>query len=800
MHDHNRGCFMSTPTRTVTAAPSRMPSERAMTRAFYLFVIVVFAVFVGSTIPGVRPSSLAGYNLLLDGIMNNLAYALSPAVCLLRARKATAYRSSWAVLGVGLAFYGFGNIYWTIFVRPLSTQPFPSVADGFWLSFYIFAFVALVLVIREVADRLPLSLWLDGIVGGLAVAAIAAAVISPVLKAVHANGDSTAAVMTTEAYPLLDVLLLLVVTALLAVFHWRPPAGLWFLAGGLALFAVADVVYLVLVAHNSYTPGGLDDAAWVLATIAMAFAPGWSKKPAGISLPSWLLLGIPVGASLCAVGLLVYGHNHTLHPIAIALAAATIIAAIGRLIVSFREITTLGQSRKLALTDELTGLGNRRAFYEQVDALIGDEHDRPGALLLLDLDRFKEVNDSLGHHAGDDLLRQVAIRLQEGLEFEGALLARLGGDEFAIFMLGVSQAEAEAAAGQISTTLTGPFIVDGITVRVAASVGVAIFPMHGVEVSTLLRRADIAMYHAKAQRSGFRIYSEADDSLGGEDRLRTLEDLRQTIHSRRLAMHYQPKVDSQTACVSGVEALVRWDHPTRGLLLPEAFLPLAEDSGLMRDLTMAVLEQSLDQVVIWRAQGRLLSVAVNLSASSLVDLELPGRVRQLLVDRGLPATALELEITEDFLMGDRERAREILNQLRTFGIKVAVDDFGTGYSSLAYLRELPIDELKLDRSFVQPMADDPRAAAIVRSTISLAHSLGMRLVAEGVENEITADHLALSGCDVSQGFFFSRALPADELESWLDDRPDIRNASASAALLATAAQQLDETETDELAS
>jgi diguanylate cyclase (GGDEF)-like protein len=768
--------------------------------SFNALMIVTFGVFVVSTIPGVRPSGLAGYNLFFDGILNNLAYALSPVLCLIRARTTTTFRSSWRILALGLALYGIGNIYWTIFIRPMSTPPFPSVADGFWLSFYICAFVALLLVVREIADRLPLSLWLDGIVGGLAVAAIAAAIVGPVLKAVHANGDSTAAVLTTVAYPLLDVLLLLVVTALLALFHWRPPAGLWFLAGGLALFSVADVVYLFLVAHNSYMPGGLDDSLWVLATAVMALAPGWSKRPAGASLPSWLLLGIPVLATLCTVALLVYDHGHVLHPVAIALAASTIIAAIGRLVVSFREVSTLAHSRQLALTDELTGLGNRRAFYEHVDAHLTQGGERSGALLLLDLDRFKEVNDSLGHHAGDDLLRQVAARLEEGLTHEDGLLARLGGDEFAIYILDVDVPSAEAFAERVRTTLMPPFTVDGITVRVAASVGVAMFPQHGLEVSTLLRRADIAMYHAKDLRTGFRVYSTADDSLGGEDRLRTLEELRQTIYARKLAMHYQPKVDSQTSRVFGVEALVRWQHPTRGLLAPDAFLPLAEDAGLMRDLTMAVLEQSLDQVSKWRAQGRMLSVAVNLSASSLVDLELPGRVRQLLVNRGLPASALELEITEDFLMGDRERAREILTQLRTFGIRVAVDDFGTGYSSLAYLRELPIDELKLDRSFVQPMAEDPRAAAIVRSTISLAHSLGMRLVAEGVENEITAGHLALSGCDVSQGFFFSKALPPDELEIWLDDRPDIAGLELAAAARAGTAEAQTRRATDGLAS
>ena len=756
-------------------------SSRAGTTGFYIFMIAVFAVFGISTVPGVRPTGHTGYNLILDGILNNLAYALSPILCFLRARKATSNRSSWGILAIGLALYGFGNIYWTIFIRPMADPPFPSVADGFWLSFYPCAFIALLLVIRDFAGKLPLSLWLDGIVGGLAVAAIAAAVVGPVLKAVHANGDSTAAIVTTEAYPLLDVLLLLVVTALLALYHWRPPASMWFLAGGLALFSVADCIYLVLVAHNSYQPGGLDDTTWVVATAVVALAPGWSKKAGGATLPAWVLLGIPVVATLCTVALLVYDHGHMLHPIAVALAAATIVAAIGRLVVSFREVTTLAHSRQLALTDELTGLGNRRAFYEHVDTYLAADPDRSGALFLLDLDRFKEVNDSLGHHAGDDLLLQVATRLTQGLTHEDGLLARLGGDEFSIFVLDVDREGAEMFAEMVRQTLLAPFTIDGITVRVAASVGISLFPKHGLEVSTLLRRADIAMYHAKDLRTGFRVYSESDDSLGGQDRLRTLEELRQVIQARKLAMHYQPKVDSQTSYVSGVEALVRWDHPVHGLLPPDAFLPLAEDAGLMRDLTMAVLEQSLDQVALWRAGGRMLSVAVNLSASSLVDLELPDRVHQLLVNRGLPASALELEITEDFLMGDRERAREILTQLRTLGIRVAVDDFGTGYSSLAYLRELPIDELKLDRSFVQPMADDPRAAAIVRSTISLAHSLGMRLVAEGVENEITAGHLALSGCDVSQGFFFSKALPPLELERWLDDRPDMAGMEANAA-------------------
>ncbi len=741
-------------------------SEPVLTRAFYVLLTIVLSVFVISTIPGVR--STPGYNLFLDGWLNNICYMLSPILCWVRARRATAYQTSWKVLAVGLAVYGMGNVYWTIFIRPLDPEPFPSFADVLWLTFQgPLAFVALLLVVRDIADRVPLSLWLDGAVGGLAVGAVSAAVVGPVLSV---TGGSSAAVLTTLAYPLLDIMLMLVVTAVLAMFHWRPPRGLWFFMGGLALFAVADATYLVMTAHESYQPGGPLDAVWVLATILMAWAPGWAKRPTGVALPAWVLLGIPIAATICAVALLVYGtgQDRTLHPVAVALAAGTVIAAMGRLIVSFREVSTLAHSHQLALTDELTGLGNRRAFYEQVERRLTSAPHVEGALLLLDLDRFKEVNDSLGHHAGDNLLCHVAERIAGCLIGVNDVLARLGGDEFAVFLLDVDVDGAETVAQRIHDALMPPFTVDDVTVRVEASIGVSLLPAHGQEVSTLLRRADIAMYQAKERRTGHWVYRADGDSSEGQDRLRTLEELREAVYSRGLTVYYQPKVDSRTSVVRGVEALVRWNHPTRGLLYPAAFLPLAEDSGLMRELTTCVLEQSMDQVVQWRREGRSLSVAVNLSASSLVDLELPDRICSILFSRNLPSEILELEITEDFLMGDRERAREILTQLRGLGIRVAVDDFGTGYSSLAYLRELPIDELKLDRSFVQPMSEDPRAAAIVRSTIGLAHSLGMTLVAEGVEDEATANHLALSGCDASQGYYYARPLPSHDLETWLD--------------------------------
>jgi EAL domain-containing protein (putative c-di-GMP-specific phosphodiesterase class I) len=299
------------------------------------------------------------------------------------------------------------------------------------------------------------------------------------------------------------------------------------------------------------------------------------------------------------------------------------------------------------------------------------------------------------------------------------------------------------------------------------SIGIALAPDHGQEMSALLRHADIAMYRAKAQRIGHSVFSGTGDDGEGRDRLHMIDELRTAIRNRELTMHYQPKVDATTFQVVSVEALVRWEHPTRGMLLPAAFLPLVEDAGLMHEMTVAVLEQSLDQAKAWSVAGRDLPVAVNLSPSSLVDTELSRRVERLLVERGLDCTALMLEITEDGIMSDRERALRILDELREVGIKVAVDDFGTGYSSLAYLRELPIDELKLDRSFIATMADDERSLAIVQSAIDLAHSLGLRMVAEGVEDALTARQLCDAGCDEAQGFYFSCALPADEFDRWL---------------------------------
>jgi predicted signal transduction protein with EAL and GGDEF domain len=366
------------------------------------------------------------------------------------------------------------------------------------------------------------------------------------------------------------------------------------------------------------------------------------------------------------------------------------------------------------------------------------------------------------------MLRDVGARLKTFLPERADQVVRLGGDEFALLLVQADLAEARAVAAEIREALARPILVNGIPVHVGVSIGIAALSAGTADLPSLLRQADVAMYQAKARRMGVFAYEPELDQFLSEDRLSTVELLRSSIATRTMVLHFQPKVDTRTGQVSSVEALVRWQHPTRGLLQPGAFLPLVEDAGLMEDLTSAVLDQALDQAARWWREGRELAVAVNLSASSLVDLRLPTRVAAQLETRGLPGRALEVEITEDFLMADRARAQVILAGLRDRGVRVAVDDYGTGYSSLAYLKELPVDDLKLDKSFLTDVTRDERSFAIVRSTIMLAHSLGLRLVAEGVEDAETSAMLAEAECDMEQGWYHARALPAEELEAWLD--------------------------------
>ncbi len=429
--------------------------------------------------------------------------------------------------------------------------------------------------------------------------------------------------------------------------------------------------------------------------------------------------------------------------------------------------------------DKLTGLANRASFYAHVTNAFEQDASAPGALILIDLDRFKDVNDSLGHEAGDALLQEVADRLSSVLR-DDDLIARLGGDEFAIYLGGVPNEEtATRIARKVHDALDEPFESLGIIIDVEASVGIAVAPDHGTDVHRLLQRADVAMYSAKRSKAAFEVYDERVDPHSA-DRLAMTSDLRRAVDNDEFVMHYQPKALLDDGRVEGVEALLRWQHPERGMVPPGVFIPIAEENGLMKPITLWVVDEALRQAAIWRRQGIALTISVNISVQNLHDARLTDDIAALLNKHEAGADWLRLEITESAVMEGPESALLRLTGLADMGLELSMDDYGTGYSSLTYLKRMPLTELKIDRSFVQNITADQKDALIVGSTIELGHSLGLRVVAEGVEREEDWIGLQMLGCDVAQGFFLGRPMPPEGLVAWLEEtgRPYVQVAPA----------------------
>jgi diguanylate cyclase (GGDEF)-like protein len=427
------------------------------------------------------------------------------------------------------------------------------------------------------------------------------------------------------------------------------------------------------------------------------------------------------------------------------------------------------QLHRVATTDELTGLANRERFRARLDRKIAaaQDTDEQFAVMLLDLDRFKEVNDTLGHHFGDELLRDLGPRLAEAVGPDG-LVARLGGDEFAVLPAEATgdTDELEQIARRLMESVQQPFVVDEMTLEVGVSIGVARFPRDGNDPHSLLRSADVAMYAAKEAHSGCKVYAAALDRHSVR-RLSVLSEFRRALDSDEIVVFFQPLMHMDGTSPHGAEALVRWQHPELGLLPPSDFLPIVEQTGLIGPLTRHVVEQAVAQCAAWRQAGKDLTVSVNLSVRNLLDPDLPSLIADLLTLYGLAPEALQLEITESMLMSDPDRSLVTLTRLAQLGVGLSVDDYGTGYSSLANLRRLPIDELKIDRSFVSPMLSDESDLIIVRSTINLGHDLGLKVVAEGVEDEATLHRLAGLGCDFAQGYHFSKPLAPEAFNEWI---------------------------------
>ncbi|CAN5412000.1 hypothetical protein BH10ACT10_BH10ACT10_08790 [soil metagenome] len=707
-----------------------------------------------------------GFEPLVDGWLGSLTTVLPAVLLVALARTRTGpERRELLFLGLGSLAWGAGGFYFVLVSAKGATPPFPSWGDFAFLSFPPLVFASVALRVRRELRGFQASVWLDSALGALGAAAALAVVLGPLVSG--ATGGPVV-VAVAAAYPLADLLLVATVVGVV-VAHGLRPGGSWiWMLLGLLVFATADVVYALRVAHDTYALGTPVDAGWSLGLTLLATGAA-RRTPAQAAVrprsQERVALAVPALATVTALVILVLGRWTPISPVATVLAGLTLIAAAVRTQIAFRQLTRMFDLGQQARTDSLTGLGNRRMLHEHLATRLTT--DEPLAVLLVDLDHFNEINDTLWHHVGDELLRQLGPRLTPALR-EGDLLVRLGGDEFAV-VVGLGPFDVpEAVAKRLLERLVEPFHLDGVTLRISASIGLTLAPEQAADTNGLLQRADVAMYAAKAAGGGVRRYDPARDQHSRE-RLRTIEELRDALDADELVLHYQPQCDVAGGAVVGLEALVRWQHPRRGLLYPDSFLPLVEQTGLMGALTSTVLDAAVGQCAAWRASGLDVGVSVNVSASSLLDQALPERVSAVLARHALPASALTLELTESTLMADPETGLETLSRLKGLGVWLSIDDYGTGYCSLSYLQRLPVDELKLDRAFLADVGRS-RNAEIVRSTIDLAHALELRMVAEGVEDETSLDLLRRLGCDTAQGFHLARPMPAEQVSGWLRDR------------------------------
>ncbi len=678
-------------------------------------------------------------------------------------------------MGLGLLAWSIGDVLFTIESQGGASPPTPSPADAFYLMMYPLAYLAIMLLIRGEIRSFKASVWLDGAVAGLGAAAIVCAFVFDTI--LSSLSGSPAEVATNIAYPIGDLILLAIaVSALVIVPGW--PIRLITLVVGCLTLAIGDTVYLFESAAGTYKAGGPLDASWMTALFFLSLTVwlrvGVRRSDEEAPAPSLVLPAVAVVAS---VMIMFVGNWTHVSGVALGLTVATLVLVGVRSGLSHRELNALTRTHHhQAVTDELTGLGNRRRLTSELESRLATRTGSDGpegdlALLMIDLDHFKEINDSFGHPTGDELLRLIGPRLRSVTRSDD-VVARLGGDEFAVLLTGADVEFASSIAERITSEIEPPFEVDGSSLHVGASIGIALAPRHASTATELMRCADVAMYRAKAAHSAYDIYESALDD--GADRMNLMEDLRGALEADGLTLYYQPQIDLRSGTISTLEALLRWPHPTLGFIPPDQFIPLAEESGLMGPLTAFVLERAVGQCAAWRRAGHEVAVAVNLSTTNLLDTSLPDQILDVLDRNDLPTSALVLEITESTVMADLARSKEVIEILSAAGLLISIDDFGTGFSSLAYLSDLAVGELKIDRMFTARLSvdgADGRDEAIIRSSIELGHSLGLRVVAEGVERSDHFGFLATAGCDVAQGYAISFPQPPEELDfAAIDDR------------------------------
>jgi diguanylate cyclase len=767
------------------AMPERPRWPPVGVRVALAMLLAGLAVFAASTLLRERPGRIVFFDSWLESTLLLSAAGMVAA----RSWRIAGERWAWLLIAAGMGATGLATVVYALWVPE---GQLPSVADPLLIAFYPPVFTGLVLLVRQRLRYLPRAIRIDVVVVGLAVATVATAIALGPIK--PATTGQLATVVVGLAYPAGALMLLALTAGSLAILGWRTEPSWALLVAGFVLFCIANTIYLFAAAHGSYLEGTLLDACWPGAFVLIAAAAWVSRSRAGVRPNAGRApLVLPVACTIVALGVTVLANNERLPVI---LAALTLTAVAARFAVTFRDTSALAASHHLTMTDQLTGLANRLAVATALTAATFDEPgisrwDRRGAklgLVLLALDQFQEITSSLGRHVSDELLYRVANRLSRSVR-PADLVARVGDYEFAVLLTQADLTTTRAQAGALMDALRAPFALDHITVQVDASIGVSLWPDNCAHPQELLTCAEAAMAHAKTMTSRIAVY-DAVAQLHTNNDGQFIADLRSTLSpgaredspiglqrndERRdvgeLTCYYQPKINARDESVHSVEALVRWRHPTRGLLLPDRFLPAAEHAGLMRPVATLVLDMALAQIRSWRDSGIALTVAVNLSTTNLLDLGLVETIARLLRTHDLPPQSLILEITESTLTTDSQRARNTVAALRRLGTRLSLDDYGTGWSSLARLQDLSVDELKLDRVFVARLALDPRSIAIVRSTVALAHSLGADLVAEGVEDNATLRALRQYGCNITQGNVHSPPLSPEEFRRWLIAHP-----------------------------
>jgi diguanylate cyclase len=671
-------------------------------------------------------------------------------------------RLPWLLLALAAISWAAGDQYWTIMFADADEIPLPSPADAGYVALYPLASVGLILLARSQLKRVSLSVVLDALVASLAVGAVVSAFT--VSRVITGISGSPAEVITNLSYPLGDLVLIVVVVATLSMVGWPADPVWWLLVAGFGLFAVADTAYL-LGANSWYDDGSWVDGAWMAGIALIPLAGTLRRRTAPAVLGGLTAVAVQVMFSLVGLSVLVVSAFVHLHPLTIALAAACLVAAVTAL--TYEQTQALRRSRTEALTDDLTTVGNRRVLDDRMPALIAaSSQGQPLLLSIVSIRHLPEINETLGYEYGDGLLAALGTRLRERLDGR-TVSARLGGAEIAVLQpFDGHLPRAEQSMRDLLTAIGEPVRLPGGQVDIELSAGVAAGPVHATDSGGLLRCAADALRRAKATESEVEMYDPAQD-VGRDFGPRLLPELIGALDNGLIVASYEPIVDLTSGTAIDLEAKLRWVHPEHGVLDAATLRPLAARAGLTRRLTRVLMADAVRRCAWWRSGGLQLGVTLDLTTTDVLDSRLPYELARLLSEAGVPPVSIQLELAEDLLLVDPHRTRRALNQLRTLGVRLALDHYGRSAPSFTRLRTLPVQELKLDRSFVASATHSEQDESVVRATVNLVQSLGIRAAADGVDSERLLYQVRSYGVRIVQGAIVGDAMTPTGLAEWL---------------------------------